>query len=383
MAELLIDENQFTLIRSKLEEQSKFEMAKREFHKLTEEEKQFVLYFTGNQQLKNSKLLKEDWINNVLSVVGIIDPTPITDTVLAIRYFKSGDILFGVLSLIAALPGYVGDIVAKPVMAALKIGGGSTKLLDDALKMAKSGNPAQVKQAENIISTLAARPDVIGSFLQKSVGPNGWANKMLKYLDLFPNKVFGGLKRTIQDYFTLLTRAASKSSKFHTQAGMVAKNWKKSANHAKEIENLKSFLVNEKVLDISQLNKPGILTQIFSGGVPRILRSDEGRRMRILMQNTKFYAGFLDSIGLGNWVGPEEVEKLLGGQKETDAAMEKYAKSEEGKKNLEDEFGEGEVKEKKPEGLTAGKLFKDFFGGGTKSSSSAGSDPLLNMFSIF
>ena len=69
---------------------------------------------------KNNKkdTINEAWYNNVMDVVGIVDPTPITDTINAVSYFMQGETLFGVLTLVAALPFYVGDVVAKPVVGA-------------------------------------------------------------------------------------------------------------------------------------------------------------------------------------------------------------------------------------------------------------------------
>ncbi len=384
MKEFIISEEQILPIKQKLIQLSEFEMAKEKWNRLTKEEKEFVLHFTDNVQPKNSKILKEAWYNTVMDIVGLVDPTPITDTINAITYFAQGNTMFGILSLVAALPGYVGDIVAKPVMASLKIGGKTTKMLDNALSLAKTGDPRNIKRAETIISELAQNTDSVGKFLQKSGGPNGWASKMLKYLDILPDTIFKGLKNTIRDYFELLGKAGSKSLQLQQKTTKLASTFKKGKDTVKDIEALKDFMKTTKVFDVAALSKPGMLGQVISGGVPRILRTPEGRRLKILMQKTKFYLGFLDAVGIGNWVGPDEAAKLLGSEEEMNKALEEYSKTDEGKKYLEDEFGSSFTQSTQQDGqkdsdkkLTAGEFFGQMFGSDKKQM--AKSDPLVGM----
>jgi hypothetical protein len=73
--------------------------------------------------LKENKiqLNESEWYNTVGDVLGLIDPTPTVDFINGLSYISQGDYLFGLLSLIYAVP-YFGDAVAKPVTGALKIG---------------------------------------------------------------------------------------------------------------------------------------------------------------------------------------------------------------------------------------------------------------------
>jgi hypothetical protein len=284
------------------------------------------------------KPINEAWYNNVMDVVGIIDPTPITDTINAVSYFAQGDNLFGVLSLVAALPFFVGDFVAKPVMGAMKIGSKATKELDAALKLAKT-NP---KAATEIISRLAKDPGPVGKFLQSAGGTNGWATKVNSFIGEFPAGPFKGLKNTIMDYFTLLGRAGTKSKRVggltkSLEADMLAGKVK-----IQDIKALKDLMKTEKVFDVASLSKPGFFSQTFFGGVPRLFRSPEGRRIKIMMQQTKWWLGFLDYIGIGNWVGESEVIKKLGGSEEMIKAMEEYQKTPESKKFFDESFKEGQ-----------------------------------------
>ena len=89
-------------------------------------EKQLELIVKGQKSQETELIQESEWYNIVGDIVGIADPTGIVDIVNGISYFSQGDHLFGLLSMISAIP-YAGDVVAKPVMGALKIGGGATK----------------------------------------------------------------------------------------------------------------------------------------------------------------------------------------------------------------------------------------------------------------
>jgi hypothetical protein len=311
MAEIVITERQLKLIKQKVVSEK-------------------------NNQDKN--VINEAWYNNVMDIVGIIDPTPITDTINAVSYFVQGDTLFGVLSLVAALPFFVGDAVAKPVMGAMKIGSAATKELDVALKLAKT-NP---KAATEIISRLAKDPGPVGKFLQSAGGTNGWAEKVNKFIGEFPAGPFKGLKNTIMDYFTLLGRAGTKSKGIGGLAKSLEADMLAGKVRIQDIQVVKDLMKTEKVFDVASLSKPGFLSQTFFGGVPRLFRSPEGRRIKIMMQQTKWWLGFLDYVGIGNWVGESEVIKKLGSSEEMIKAMEEYQKTPESKKFFDESFKEGQ-----------------------------------------
>ena len=291
-----------------------------------------------NKKQGELKSINEAWYNNVMDIVGIVDPTPITDTINAISYFYQGDTLFGILSLVAAVPFFVGDFVAKPVMGAMKIGSKETKALESALKLAKTDSRA----AGEIISRLSKEPGPVGRFLQSAGGTGGWAEKVNSFLKEMPSGPFKGMKNTIMDYFTLLGRAGSKSKKIGGLAKSLEAELKTGKAGVKNIQVLKDLMKSEKVFDVAALNKPGFFSQTFFGGIPRLFRSAEGRRVKIMMQQTKWWLGFLDYIGIGNWVGESEVIKKLGSVEEMQKAMENYQKTPEAKTFYEESFTQGQ-----------------------------------------
>lgn len=338
MAEFIISERQLLIIHENLTLESKIKLAESNWDKLDKKEKEFVVNCLETLYPQKGKLIKEAWYNTVMDILGVFDPTPVVDIINATSYFIQGDTLFGILSLVGAIP-YAGDLVAKPVLGALKIGGPSVKALDGAIKVLSKGaavGSKEYKVATETIEKLAKEPGVIGTFLKKMGGPFG--EKVLKTIDEIPAGPFKGMKNTIKSYFQLLTNAGKKGAMFQKRAGVLAKNFQKGTASVKDVQRLKDYLKTQKVFSTATLSKPGFFTNAFFGGIPRLFRSPEQRRLRVLMQSTKWWLGFLDYIGLGNWVGAEEVAKKMG-EEDFLKKLEEYNKTPEAKQNFEDQFG--------------------------------------------
>lgn len=306
---------------------------------VTEQQLLLIRRSLSENKEDEKEILDEAWYNTAMEVIGLVDPTPITDTINAISYFSQGNTLFGVLSLVSAIPFYVGDIVAKPVMGALKLGSASGKQFDKAYKLSKIGTKEATDEAVGILQNLAKEPGPVGSFLQKAGGSSGWATKVNSFLDELPMGPFKGMKNTIKDYFSLLGKAGDKSVRLSSEIGNLLK-LPTTKNLQVGIPKLKDFLKNSKIIDVASMSKPGMFNQVFFGGLPRFFRSPEGRRVRILMQKTKWWLGFLDYIGLGNWVGEEEVIKKLGSEAEMQKALEKYQQTPEAKKYFDESLSQ-------------------------------------------
>ena len=288
-------------------------------------EKQLAL-ITKNQSLKNIEHINEaTWGNTVADFVGIIDPSGLVDFGNGISYFYQGDHLFGMLSIISAIP-YAGDVVAKPVMGALKIGSVGTKELKGAMKLAELGKTAE---ASVVLAKLAEKPGVVGTFLQKA---QNWAPKVASKVDMLPGGLLKGFKATILDYLKLFENAAVKSTKFQKTAGHLAANLSKVAKPAESIKALKDILKNEKIF--TGLPKKGLLARVFIGGAWRLQNNMAGR---ILMRRTKWWLGLLDYMGFGNFVGPEELENLVGSETLM-RQMNEYNQTDAAKQNAEYDF---------------------------------------------
>jgi len=325
-------------------------------------EKQLEL-IVKEQKSQGTELLQEaEWYNTVGDILGIVDPTPTIDIINGISYFSQGDHLFGLLSLISAIP-YAGDAVGKTLMGSLKIGGGATKGLSAAMKLAKAGKTAEASVA---LAKLAEKPGMVGRFLQ---GAKSWAPKAASYVEKMPGGLLKGFKNTILDYLKLLENAGAKSLKFQKNVGNLSKYIGLAAKPAENIKALQSMLKNEKIM--TGLTKKGPMAKIFLGGAPRLFGN---REMRILMRRTKFWLGFLDYINVGNFVGPEELSKKMG-QANIQNKMAEYARTPQGIKNAEADFGNAQYQGDAPSQPSSGSPSMDM------PSSSSQSDPIQGFMS--
>jgi hypothetical protein len=282
--------------------------------------------------------LNEAWYNTVLDVVGIFDPTGIVDLTNAILYFKQGDTFFGILSLISVVP-VVGDAVAKPIMGL----GKSSRLfkhVDGALAISKT-NPAKAKQMLLEASKSGKNPmftKLIDSF-------DNWGLTYKKIVDAIPSsKLTNGFKNNLKMYGDLFGSVKAEKVKILKSTSGTARNFTKLSpdERVKALELLKKEIRDPKLISSfgkgkSLFRNYGVRAGLLQG-VPRIFFG-KNPALRSMMRNTKFYAGFLDFIGLANFVGPDEL-KLQKPSDELEAKMNDYLETKEGQKNFEEEFGE-------------------------------------------
>ena len=163
MKNAYINETEFRekLVQIYKEEQLKYINEK--WEKLSGKDRTFVIETLKSIYPEKSYLLKESrWYNTVGDIVGIFDPTGIVDLVNGISYWRQGDKLFAILSWISVLP-ILGDIIAKPVIGALKLGGDSVKMFrtaaaaGDAVKVAEAAKSAGGPIAKFVGETPALR----------------------------------------------------------------------------------------------------------------------------------------------------------------------------------------------------------------------------------
>tara|TARA_R110000824_G_scaffold136250_3_gene299840 strand:+ start:3369 stop:5423 length:2055 start_codon:yes stop_codon:yes gene_type:complete len=167
---------------------------------------------------KGNPLTESKWYNTVGDIVGIVDPTGVIDGINAMSYFKQGDIFYGMLSLISLIP-YAGDLVAKPIVAAMKLGKFGGKGINAA---AKSGNAT--KLAGSLGKTKMGRA-FMGTFKNKKT--QGWLASLFAKIGKIPG--FGRLAKDGQTYTKLFTKAANISKAggavriFRTSGGLLTK----------------------------------------------------------------------------------------------------------------------------------------------------------------
>jgi hypothetical protein len=99
------------------------------------------------------------------------------------------------------------------------------------------------------------------------------------------------------------------------------------------------------------------------------------------MRKTKFWLGFLDWVGIGNFVGPDEAAAKLGGEEEMQKKIAEYQKTPEAKKYFDEDFKdvEGEVKSDDSKSDDKG-ITQVFSKSDDKEDSSDSVEPLTSMF---
>jgi hypothetical protein len=335
MAEFILSEKQIEAIKNNIEFNNKLSIAQENWERMTDKEKEFVIETSKLIYPYDSKLIKEaKWYNTLGDIIGIFDPTGVVDLVNGVSYINQGDNLFGFLSMVSALP-YLGDLVAKPVMGALKIGAPSAKGLKEVLALSKAGKSVE---AADMLTKLTKSEGLVGKFVK---GMEKIAPKFKDVIQRMPNGPLKGLKNTLLGWIELFEKGAVAGSKVRKSGANIARLMtgnvrlsRKSQQEllkglikaSKESGFFKTFRTSNKLLS----------SKTFWGGMPQLI--GRNKSVRALMRRTKFWAGFLDWLGLGNFVGPDELIKKMG-EGEFGRKMAEYQKTPESQQYYKDDFG--------------------------------------------
>lgn len=240
------------------------------------------------------KLNEDRWYNTVGDIVGIFDPTGVVDLVNGVSYWNQGDKLFALLSFISAVP-ILGDAIAKPVVGVMKIGGETAKVFKaaaisgDAVKIAKSAKSMGGPVAK-LVETAPNWGQKLVAILKKSVGN-------------VPG--LGGLIKVIEEYVLIFTKAGKEMN-----AGGKVTSFSKNAGELQSFGN-----------------------KYLSGGMGRFFGN---RATRSLMRRSKWYLKLLDTFGISNFVGPEELEQQI---PDLQAKMDQFNQDPTNKELYNQEFG--------------------------------------------
>lgn len=340
MSEIIISEKQLGLIQDLIKKEENLKLAEHNWKRFSKEEKTMVLEIYKELYPEKTNLIKEDkWYNTLGDIAGIFDPTGLVDLVNGISYINQGDNLFGFLSLISAVP-YAGDLLAKPMMGALKVGAPSAKALEGILKVAKTNPTKAAKELERITQT----GGITGKFVE-GVGKIG--GKLRGLVERIP--LPGGLKRTLLQWIDLFGNAAVKGKALRATGAEIA------TGLAKNVPELTRALQISKLAELTKAAKEtkglfsgyrtskGILSwKTLFGGMPQLI--GRNKSVRALVRQTKFWAGFLDYLGIANFVGPDELISKMG-QPEMEKKLSEYQQTSQGKEYFEDSFGEEQTQQ--------------------------------------
>jgi hypothetical protein len=309
--------------------EEQYKILEEKWNKLSKEDKMFVVEFAKEIYPEQAKLIKESkWYNTVGDIVGIFDPTGVVDIVNGISYWRQGDKLYALLSLISAVP-YLGDLIAKPVIGVMKLGGGAAKafkaatLTGDAVKIAgaarRAGGP-------------------IAKMVEKAPS---WGEKLVTFLKGSVGRVpmlGSGLVKVIEEYVQIFGKAG-KEMKAGTEIGKGVIKSEKALSAVEKQELLKQMSKDQAFRGFRDY-KGGLQSmsnKYISGGMGRLFGN---RATRSLMRRTKWYLGLLDWLGIGNFVGPEELENIVPNLEER---ANQYSETPESQSLWNQEFAAGQT----------------------------------------
>jgi hypothetical protein len=323
---------------------------------ITESQLKVIQMYYG----ENDQMLNEAWWNTIGDVVGIFDPTGVVDFVNGLDYVRQGEYFFGFLSMIAVVP-YVGDVIAKPIMGVSK-GSKAMKGVNQAMKIVKGGG--NVADASKILSDAGKASPLLAKLLNTSIS---WGGKLRQIIDRIPGgKLTSGLRKTLIDWIDLFIGVARRRKNVTKVTANFAKKIKAAdpATATALVKQLKTQLgKSSRTLRDYKMTDPSFMAKYVWPGV-----SLRNRELTGLMRKTKFYAGLLDYLGVGNFVGPEELSKEMG-EENIKQKMIEYSKTQEGQKNWGEDMGG--VSQETTDNETSSKI---------NTTNSSDSDPIKNMF---
>jgi hypothetical protein len=333
MSEIIITKKQLAIIQENISKENNKKIANENWENFSKEQREYIVeFFRLMYPNKVKKLNENTWLNTLGDIVGIVDPTGLVDLVNGVSYIYQGDYLFGFLSVVSAVP-YAGDAIAKPVMGALKVGAPSAKALEEVLKLSKAGKTAE---ASAMLTRITENGGVVGKFTE---GMGKIGSSLRGILERLPVGPFGGLKRTILQWIDLFEKGAVKGA-IVNKAGANLASKMGTLSKATQVKNLENLIKMSK--ESGKLFRGYRTTKgFFSGktlfrGMPQLIGRNAS--VRALARQTKWWAGFLDFMGLGNFVGPDEALAKLG-KDHLEDKIAQYNQTPQAQQYFKDSFG--------------------------------------------
>lgn len=313
---------------------------KENWNSLNSEEKELVIELYKMLYPKKSKQLDEgamDWVQGGLDVVGIFDPTGIADLTNAVLYFGRGEVLFGMLSLVSIIP-VAGDVIAKPII----LGGKALGLPFKSFKAAvATGDATKIAKSAKAMEKMGPVGKKIVEFIESF--NKGMGDKITKLLEKGKKiPIVGKFFKTIQDWIGVF-KTAGKEIKIPTKAGTGTKFeiksgagvWKGTLKGTEKVDFMELLrqMMNLKggttvFRDMAKKGKFKFLGKEFT----KIWQVPAHRKM---LGRTKMYLRFLDSLGLANFIGPDELKQEI---PDVETKLQAFIDSPEGQAAFNEEF---------------------------------------------
>lgn len=312
----------------------KLENAQSQWNQFSDQEKQFVVETLKKLYPKVKTPINESkWYNTLGDILGIFDPTGVVDFINGMSYINQGDYFFGFLSMVAVVP-YVGDVVAKPLLGV----GKSSKLfkgMNQALTLAKNGKTFEAGVA---LEKAGRVSPMMQKFINSSITWGGKLKSAIQNVPVIP----AGFKKVLTDWIDLFVNASKKSAQAKRVAGGFASKvaFASKDDAVKMIQKMKNTVSsNTGVFKNFKASDPRWMAKNFWPGLSWS-KLGLNRDLISLFRRTKFYAGLLDYIGIGNFVGPDELAAKV---PNIDEKFQDYVNSPEGQNIYKQEFREPKV----------------------------------------
>lgn len=305
--------------------------------KLTIGEKKLVLEIYKILYPEQKDIINEgfmDYVQTGLDVVGMVPVIgDFADIINAVLYFKKGDVFFGLLSLASLIP-IAGDFVAGPIILAAKAGAKEVKFFKAAVA---TKNAAKIADAANGLKQSSSLGAKIVKFIESF--KTGLGTKIMNLVRKGQKvPIIGKFFTLIEDWVKVFTKAAD-NIKIPTKGGftIIGKGlsgpervmWGKTVNEI--LGSLRGKLKTTMFRDMAKDKAAVKLLGIKLWTAPA---------SKVMLGKTKLFGRFLDRLGLGNFVGPDELEKTM------PDAQQKFAEfltTPEGQKSFTEEFVQTEL----------------------------------------
>jgi hypothetical protein len=333
MKNTFISENNFKKQVTQIYWEETLSILDEKWSKFDKVDKLLVLETLKTIYPEKSNLINESkWYNTLGDIAGIFDPTGVIDLLNGFSYWKQDEKFYAILSWISVIPG-LGDLIAKPVVGLMKMGGESVRLFkaatvaNDAVKLGKAAKEAG---------------GPIKEFVRTS--PT-WGSKLLDIMRASAGKIpYIGPRflRLLEEYVELFTKG---SKEMGASEKLFAKTAGKALSEV-EKETLLKQLAKEAEFKgftnygtgknswLSFWKSDASAWKKINAGFPRLFGGNPATRS--LMKRTKWYAGLLDNLGIVDFEQPEEIVNRI---PNLDQKIEEYNQTPEALDNFMSDFG--------------------------------------------
>jgi hypothetical protein len=222
-------------------------------------------------------------------------------------------------------------------MYALKLGKPSTKALNGIMKLSKAG---KTTEAASELAKLSSQSGLVSTFV-KGMGKIG--TQLEGLIKAMPGGVLKGFKNTLLEWIQLFKNAAKSGTVSRQVTANLAKRMARMTP-AQQVENLKQLKTAMKGAEGTftgyRTGNKFFSWKTFWGGMPQLM--GRNRSVRALMRKTKWYLGLLDFLGIGNFVGPDELLTKMGDAK-YEQSIQEYNKTAQAQQYASEDFGDSQI----------------------------------------